>query len=145
MRSTSVRFVDTNVLLYAISTDAGERRKAEIATALLDDPDLALSTQVLQEFYVQATRTSRPGAIEPHQAAALLESFSRFEVQPVTLDVVRVAITLCDRYCLSYWDSAILAAAKASGCETVLSEDLADGQRYGTVTVVNPFTPASAT
>ena len=55
-----MRFIDTNVLLYAISRDAAEQDKAKRASDLLADHDLALSVQVLQEFYVQATRASRP-------------------------------------------------------------------------------------
>ena len=57
------RFVDTNVLLYSISTEASDQRKRDIAIALLDADDLALSVQVLQEFYVQATRATREDAI----------------------------------------------------------------------------------
>ena len=79
MRSTSargsgpVRFVDTNVLLYAASTAPEEARKARRARALLDEGDLGLSVQVLQEFYVQATRSSRPDRLTHEQAAALVE------------------------------------------------------------------------
>ena len=62
-------FVDTNVLLYSISRDPGERRKQEIAVALLQRDDLALSVQVLQEFYVQATRRSRADAIAAAERA----------------------------------------------------------------------------
>ena len=66
-----MRFVDTNILLYAISRDAAERAKAETADALLRSRDLAISVQVLQEFYVQATRPSRPDRITPQDAAEL--------------------------------------------------------------------------
>ena len=83
-RSTIVRFVDTNVLLYAISRDASEVRKASRANEILDEGDAALSVQVLQEFYVQATRSGRPDALTHEQAATLVESFLRFPTTAVT-------------------------------------------------------------
>ncbi len=76
-----MRFVDTNVLLYAISTDPHEKEKAEAALSLLNDEDLALSVQVLQEFYVQSTRRTREGSLSHEQAMRLIEAFMRFPVQ----------------------------------------------------------------
>jgi predicted nucleic acid-binding protein len=67
-----VRFVDTNILLYAISRDPAEQGKAKRANGILAERDLALSVQVLQEFYVQATRASRPDAIGHQQAVRLI-------------------------------------------------------------------------
>lgn len=135
----SARFVDTNVLLYAISRDAAERGKAETANAILGSGDLALSVQVLQEFYVQATRASRLDRLAHDQAARLVESFRRFPVVNLTPGLVVAAMATRERFQLSYWDAAILEAARSGGCEVVLSEDLADGQDYGGVRVVNPF------
>ena len=66
-----MRFVDTNVLLYAVSTAPDEQPKRQIALALLEADDLSLSVQVLQEFYVQATRASKPERLD-HKRAALL-------------------------------------------------------------------------
>jgi predicted nucleic acid-binding protein len=134
-----VRFVDTIVLLYAVSTAPDEHDKAERATAILAERDLCLSTQVLQEFYVQATRASRPDALTHPQAAALVEAFTRFPVLEVPLGVVKAAIAAHHRYGISYWDAAILEAARAMGCAIVLSEDLNAGQDYGGVRVENPF------
>jgi hypothetical protein len=74
-----VRFIDTNVLLYTISRDPAEQAKAKRANDILTDRDLALSVQVLQEFYLQATRASRPDAIAHQQAVRLIESFRRFD------------------------------------------------------------------
>jgi len=73
-----VRFADTNVLLHAFSSDPAEQDKAKTANDILADRDLALSEQVLQEFYVQATRVSRPDAIGHQQAVLIIESFRRF-------------------------------------------------------------------
>jgi predicted nucleic acid-binding protein len=134
-----VRFVDTNVLLYAISRDPDEQDKAARANEILADRDLALSVQVLQEFYVQATHARRPDALSHAQAAKLVESFTRFAVAETTTDVTLAAIMSHDRFRISYWDAAILEAARALGCELVLSEDLGDGQDYGGVRVENPF------
>ena len=141
--STSVRFADTNVLLYAISTDASEQDKAALANSLLDAPDLCLSVQVLQEFYVQATRASRSDAISHDQAAALIESFLRFPVQETTADLMRAALTTSRRFGISYWDAAILEASRSLGATVVLSEDLSDGMGYDGVRVENPFREAS--
>jgi predicted nucleic acid-binding protein len=138
-RSTGVRFVDTNVLLYAISRDEAERGKAAQASELLSSREVALSVQVLQEFYVQVTRDSRPDRLDREQAAALVESFRRFPVQETTMPVMLSAMSTSERYGISYWDAAIIEAARALGCETVLSEDLGDGQDYGGVRVENPF------
>ncbi|MEX2588281.1 MAG: PIN domain-containing protein [Actinomycetota bacterium] len=136
---TTVRFVDTNVLLYAISQDAEETQKAERANQILNSNDLALSIQVLQEFYVQATRGSRPDRLSHEHAFGLVESFARFEVQLVTDEVMLAAMSLSNRFGISYWDAAILEAAKTIGCEIVLSEDLSDGVDYSGVRVFNPF------
>ena len=134
-----MRFVDTNVLLYAISRDPYEQAKARRANELLTHRDLALSVQVLQEFYVQATRESRKSRLTHEQAAALVESFRRFPTQDTTSGVMLAAMSTRQRFGISYWDAAILEAARALSCETVLSEDLSDGQDYDGVRVENPF------
>ena len=132
-------FLDTNVLLYAVSASPAERRKRDLARQLLQEDDWTVSVQVLQEFVVQATRASRPEALPAADARALVESWSRFRVQPVTWEVFQLALDLQQRYPLSYWDAAILAAADLSGCTLLLSEDLSDGVSYGSVEVRNPF------
>jgi predicted nucleic acid-binding protein len=134
-----VQFVDTNILLYAISQDPAEQDKAKCANEILSGRDLALSAQVLQEFYVQATRTSRPDPITHRQAARLIESFRRFPVQDITSAIVMAALGTRERFQLSYWDSAIIEASRAMGCTEVLSEDMGGGQDYAGVRVTNPF------
>jgi predicted nucleic acid-binding protein len=134
-----VQFVDTNILLYAISRDPAEQDKAKRANEILSGADLGLSVQVLQEFYVQATRVSRPDPITHQQAVRLIESFRRFPVQDVTSAVVMAALAARERFQLSYWDSAIIEASRAMGCTEVLSEDMGDGQDYAGVRVTNPF------
>jgi predicted nucleic acid-binding protein len=134
-----VRLVDTNVLLYAISRDGQEQAKARRARELLSSKDLGVSVQVLQEFYVQATRDSRADRLTHEQAAALVDSFRRFSVQETTVGVALAAMASKQRFKISYWDAAILEAARALGCDVVLSEDLNEGQDYAGVRVVNPF------
>ena len=133
------RFIDTNILLYSISGRPGDRAKRQRAIEVLKARDLALSTQVLQEFYVQATRPTRADPM-PHQAAmGFIKVWSRFPVQAISMDIVSAALEICGRHRLSYWDSAIVAAAQALECDELLTEDLNDGQRIGTVTITNPF------
>jgi len=135
----SVRFVDTNVLLYAVSPEPAEQAKADRARLILSARDLALSAQVLQEFYVQATRATRPEPLDHERAVELIDAFLRFPVQDVTAALVLAATETRQRFGISYWDAAILEAARALGCEVVLSEDLADGADYDGVRVENPF------
>lgn len=139
-----MRFVDTNVLLYAVGTSPAEAPKRDVALDLLEATDLALSVQVLQEFYVQATRPSRRDPLSHAQASALVEAFLRFRVQEMTLGIMRAAIQAGPRFRLSYWEASIVEAARVLGCPTVLSEDLSEGRNYDGVRVLNPFRSAGA-
>lgn len=134
-----MHFVDTNVLLYSISPDASESHKRGIARSLLLEPDFALSVQILQEFYVQATRLSRPGRLTHEQAVGLIMTWSRLPIQELTPAIVMRAIASSQRFQISYWDAAVLEAARTAGCATVLSEDLQHGQDFDGVRVINPF------
>jgi predicted nucleic acid-binding protein len=137
--TNAMRFADTNILLYSVSTAPGEEQKAAVAQALLAEKDLVLSVQVLQEFYVQATRPSRRSPLPHSVAVELIEKWRRFRIQETTLDIMTAAFEAKERWEISYWDAAIIEAARASGCRELLSEDLADGQSYGGVRVINPF------
>ncbi|PTM60872.1 PIN domain-containing protein [Phreatobacter oligotrophus] len=138
-----MRFIDTNVLLYAISTDPDEQAKRAIAVAILERPDIGFSIQVFQEFYHQATRPGRLGALSHRMAVGVVTSSMRFPVQPMTLDVLFDAFRIRSLTGFSYWDSAILAAARALGCDEVLTEDLAHGRTIEGVAIVNPFRSAA--
>ena len=134
-----MRLADTNILIYAADTSPEERRRRARAAEVLKEEDLSLSIQVLQEFYHQATRPrGRPGMTH-EQALAFLEPLMELPTQPITQEVFRTAAEIADRHGVSYWDAAILAAAKMLGCEAVYSEDLSEGQSYNGVTVINPF------
>lgn len=133
-------FLDTNILLYRASTAQAELPKRRIAETLLRRPDIGLSAQVLAEFYHNAVH--KPGLrLPPATARAIVEALSALPVIPVTSELVLAAIRLRERHQISYWDAAILAAAKALSATTVFSEDLNHGQTYDDVTVLNPFLP----
>ncbi len=134
-----MRFADTNILLYTISRDPQELEKAARARELLASRDIALSVQVLQEFYVQATRESRADRLTHEQATSLVAAFRRFPVQETTVGVMLSAMSTRQRFGVSCWDAAILEAARALDCDIVLSEDMSDGQDYAGIRVENPF------
>ena len=136
---TAPVFIDTNILLYSISQHAAESRKRDIAVALLDRNDLALSVQVLQEFYVQATRATRRDALPHDLAAGLVRTWLRFRVQETTVAVLLGALEIRARHGLSYWDAAIVAAARALGCRQLLSEDMSHGREVEGVLITDPF------
>lgn len=132
-------FLDTNVLLYSISDVPEEAAKRERARALIQGGDIALSMQVLQEFYWQATKQSRQWRISPEAAQAMIDAWRRFPVQETTLALLDRGFELQRRHRFSFWDSMILAAAKAQGCDTLWTEDMDDGRIVEGVRVANPF------
>lgn len=138
-----MRFVDTNILLYAISRDPAEEGKAMIANEIIDGGEIGLSMQVLQGFYVQSTRASREDAITHDEAAGLVEAWCRFPVQVTSVELMRAALATRSRFGVSYWDAAILEAARALGCSVVLSEDLDDATDYDGIRVEDPFRHAA--
>jgi predicted nucleic acid-binding protein len=95
--------------------------------------------QVLQEFYVQATRPTRLDPLPHDIAAGLVTAWTRFRVQPVNVQILAAALQIKAAHGFSYWDSAIIAAAQALGCAELFSEDMAHGRQLGGVTIVNPF------
>jgi len=134
-------FLDTNILLYSISTDPEESNKRDIAITLLERQDCALSVQVLQEFYVQATRPTRRDALSHDLAVSLIGTWKRFPIQETTIAIVEGAFEIKRAHGFAYWDSAIVAAARALGCKELYSEDLSHGREIEGVQVVNPFRP----
>jgi predicted nucleic acid-binding protein len=131
-------FADTNIFVYAASHTAEDRDKKRIARDLLATEDIGLSAQVLQEFYAVATAKERLG-ISPTEARKAIDAMSEFPVAPITADLVKQAIVLASEHRLSYWDAAIVAAAQALGSRILYSEDLNTGQKFGSITVRNPF------
>jgi predicted nucleic acid-binding protein len=136
---TAWRFIDTNILLYSISTNPTERRKRDTSMAVLEHDDNATSVQVLQEFYVQATRATRADALSHDIAAGLIRTWLRFTIQEITTRVMLGALEIKAAHRLSYWDAAIVAAARALGCRELLSEDMAHGREVEGIRITNPF------
>jgi predicted nucleic acid-binding protein len=133
-------FVDTNILVYAHDATAGSKR--ERASALLvelwNTGEGCLSVQVLQEFFVNVTRkVANP--LDVGSAIAVIDDLSHWHVHaPNAQDVLAAAEIHRDAQ-ISFWDAMILRSAGELGCESLYSEDLNAGQRFGNVTVHNPF------
>ncbi len=131
-------FLDSNILVYAAVGTGKDERKRKRALELIESADFGTSAQVLQEFFVTVVKkAARPLSAE--QALEWIEQVTAFPCHAIDHQLVRIAIEKSERFGISYWDAAILAAAEALGAETVYSEDLNAGQRYGRVRVVNPF------
>jgi predicted nucleic acid-binding protein len=131
-------FIDTNVLIYAISSDRTDAAKASAALQLLESTDYGLSTQVMSEFYVTATKKiARPLTCD--QAIDFLQKLRGFPVVDFDATLVFDAIRLEHEFQISYWDAAIVAAAHRIQATTIYSEDFNDGQLYGSSRVTNPF------
>src|SRR5687767_14339070 len=133
-------FVDTNVLLYTIDEDPASAHKRDRAQQLLLSEPWGWSVQVAAEFFVNATSPKRPFKLASADAVALVETWLAFPTLDLTPALFRAAVEVQQRFQLSYWDAAILAAARQMGCRTVYREDLNAGQDYDGVTVINPFT-----
>jgi len=135
---TAPVFVDSNVFLYAM--DEADPKKQQAArnwrTELWKNRLGRISFQVLSEFYVNAVR-KLPGARDEARA----EVRDLLAWNPVTADatLVEQGWKIQDRYQLSYWDALIVAAAKASSCGYLLTEDLQAGQKLDGIEVLNPF------
>jgi len=134
------QFVDTNVLIYAHDPSAGDKHLR--ASALIEELWSArtgcLSTQVLQEFYVNVTRkVARPLSTET--AAEIIAALGYWEVHRPTTEDLLEAIRLQTRHKISFWDALVLTSARRLDCDTLWSEDLNTGQDYQGVVVRNPF------
>jgi len=133
-----VEFVDTDVLIYVVSRRSEDQEKARVARALIDFSKQAISLQVLREFYNAATHASKL-AFRHNEALTLCAGWRNFKILEPTLRLFDDATAICDRFQISYYDAAIIAAARTLGCDVIYSEDLHHGQRYGPLRVENPF------
>lgn len=134
------RFFDTNVLLYMYDDD--EPRKKATAIGVFDravgDGQAILSTQVQQEFYVNATRKLAT-PLSPERAAARVRDFARLPLVRVDENMVLAAIVRSQHMLLSFWDALIVEAALSAGADRLLTEDLQHGQEIEGLTIENPF------
>ena len=130
--------LDANVLVYAASTTLNEAVKAQTATQLLKSGNVGISGQVMQEFYVTVTRKSfTPLSVE--DALNWIDVFDELPCVPIDANLVRAGVHIAQRYQISYWDGAVLAAAHRLSAAILYTEDLNHDQTYGSVRVVNPF------
>jgi predicted nucleic acid-binding protein len=135
-------FVDTNILMYAHDTAAGEKhaRAKALVEDLWQNRSGVVSTQVLQELAVNLRRKAK----KPLDARATRDVVSDYLAWQVVVnggDSILEALELEARYQISFWDALIIQAAQTAGADALYSEDLSDGQRYGSVRVENPFKP----
>ena len=131
-------FLDTNVLIYAVSSAADEAHEKTVARSLLQRDDWGFSVQVLQEFYVNVTGKLKK-TVTLDDPMSLIRRLMTRPIAPTTPDLFLQAVELGVRYKISYWDAAIVAAAVSLGCRTLYTQDLNSGQEYAGVTAVDPF------
>ncbi len=131
-------FLDTNILIYALAGKNDEPIKFARAQSLFLEKDFCLSAQVLAEFYVNAVKRIGQG-IDAGDVDRWINALEQFPILPVDIDIVRGGIVNSHKFQISYWDGAIIAAADRLQAPILYSEDLNHGQKYGSVTVINPF------
>jgi predicted nucleic acid-binding protein len=139
---TDKYFVDTNILLYAHDPSAGAKRDRarQLLEHLWTTGQGVLSTQVLQELYVNLRRKVKP-PVAVDEIRRLVQDYLSWEIVINSPESIIQALEIEARYKISYWDALVLQAAESAGAATLYSEDLAAGQRYGAVRVVNPLRP----
>ena len=138
-------FVDTNILMYAHDTAAGVKhdRARTLVEGLWRERSGVLSTQVLQELCVNLRRKSgRP--VDMKGAREIVADYLSWQVIVNGGESILAALELEEQYHISFWDALVIHAAQVAGAEILYSEDLSDGQLYGSVRVVNPLTDRHA-
>ena len=140
MATDDLTFVDTNILVYA--HDRSETRKQPLAEALLEELWASrtgvLNTQVLQEFYVVATRKFNP-PMSRRAAREIVALYATWPLIQVDLPLILMASELEERHKLSFWDALVVEAARRAGAARLVSEDLQAGRVIGGVRIENPF------
>lgn len=133
-------FVDTNVFLYALDErqDGRHETAARILEELWESRQGALSTQVLQEVYVNLTRKIRKPMTRP-RARAIVERYAAWPVHQITPEDILSASELEQRHTLAFWDALVVVAAQRLGAERILTEDMQSGRSFGSVRIENPF------
>jgi len=137
-------FVDTNVFVYLFDKSAPVKQAQARRVLEAEGPPghIVLSTQVLQEFYVSVTRKLGKPMSEPDGASAT-QDLCAFDVVDVDKDMVLRSLTLSRTERMSFWDALIVEAAQTRRCVRLLTEDLQEGRRFGSLQVANPFRAAS--
>ena len=130
--------LDTNILVYAVDLDAGERHdRARALVGRAARGDCVLTVQALAEFF---HATTRKNLLPLTRASAFVRAW-RDVFQVVSADATALvdAMDAVEEHRLSFWDAMLWATARHSGCSTILSEDMQDGRRLGGVEFINPF------
>ncbi|MBU2510970.1 PIN domain-containing protein [bacterium] len=133
-------FIDTNMLIYAHDLDAGRKQKtaAKLLKKIWNDGNGVISTQVLQEFYVNVTRKiSSP--LTPTEARSIIENYIVWSVQQITPKSILSASEIEDQHRISFWDAMIISAARSAGASQVITEGMNHGQMIEGVLIRNPF------
>ncbi|MEE9355109.1 MAG: PIN domain-containing protein [Methylococcaceae bacterium] len=135
-------FVDTNILIYAYDIDAGSKHEhcKNLIMDLWDGANGVISTQVMQEFYVNITRKI-PEPLSLDRARSLLSLYETWQVEIIEAPLVSFASVIQERNRLSFWDALIIATAAQGNVKGLYSEDLNPGQRIEGVEVINPMLP----
>jgi predicted nucleic acid-binding protein len=133
-------FVDTNVLVYAHDVDAGERHTvaARLVAELWERREAVISTQVLQELYVNVTRKI-PSPLSRPTARQLVRTYAAWRVETIGPPEILLASELEEQHQLSFWDALIVAAALKSGATRIFTEDLSAGRSIAGIGIENPF------
>lgn len=133
-------FVDTNVLVYAEDRDAGPKHEIarDLIVSLWDARQGVVSIQVLQDFYVTITKKPKK-PLSPTKALDIVREYLTWEVVENSSELLVAAITLQQKAQLSFWDAAVVQAALSAGCSRLCTEDLNNGQRFGSLVLENPF------
>jgi predicted nucleic acid-binding protein len=130
-------FLDTNIFVYAVdNADADKQKRAQ--TVLRTTSNAAVSTQVMNEFFVVSTRKLAT-PLHPDAAAAVIEEMARLVCVAVDAALVHSAIRAGRRWQLSHWDALMVEAARRAGCDRLLTEDLTHGAVYDGLRVEDPF------
>ena len=135
-------FLDTNILLYGVSTNPAKADKSRAARTLMQSADWAWSAQVAAEFIRASTSPRQPKPLIRAEARCWVETWMAFPIAVVDSALVVEAVQIAKRIQTSHFDAQISRRRNEWGCATVSSEDLNHGQDYGGVRVVNPFLPA---
>ena len=138
-------FVDTNILIYAHDLDAGIKHDSAVITLenLWEEETGILSTQVLQEFYVNVTRKIL-NPLSAAKARSILENYRSWQVEVNGPETILLASEIEERYLLSFWDALIVAAARNGKADKILTEDFQHGQRLEGILIENPFIQTEA-
>jgi predicted nucleic acid-binding protein len=133
-------FFDTNILIYAVDGRFPDKQKMSVAlyAQSVKERSFVISTQVLVEFYNATTKSKQP-LLMPYEAQAQITALARQWVISTTASMVVAATAYAERYEMHWFDAVMVQAALSASATTLYSEDMQHGQRFDSLTIVNPF------